>query len=70
MRRIRVLSLGLLFLSSVALMPRGQAADARLKPAFRRPEKDGWIFVHLEGSPRDVGYQHGYLLAPEIAAAR
>src|SRR5690242_10642535 len=29
----------------------------------------GWIYVHLEGSPHDIGYQHGYLLAPEIADA-
>ncbi len=27
----------------------------------------GWIYVHLEGSPHDIGYQHGYLLATEIA---
>jgi Phospholipase B len=32
-----------------------------------RADKNGWIFVHLEGSPPQVGYQHGYLLAPEIA---
>src|SRR5271169_3200215 len=25
------------------------------------------IYVHLEGSPHDIGYQHGYLLATEIA---
>ena len=30
-------------------------------------EQNGWIFVHLEGSPEHVGYQHGYLLAEEIA---
>ena len=29
--------------------------------------RGGWIYVHLEGSPHDIGYQHGYLLAPEIA---
>lgn len=27
---------------------------------------NGWIYVHLEGSPSDIGYQHGYLLANEI----
>ena len=31
-----------------------------------RHEKDGWIFVHLEGTPGEIGYQHGYLLANEI----
>ena len=34
-----------------------------------REDKNGWIFVHLEGSPGDIGYQHGYLLAPEIDTA-
>ncbi len=31
-----------------------------------RFDRNGWSFVHLEGSPRQVGYQHGYLLANEI----
>jgi hypothetical protein len=34
-----------------------------------RFERDGWIYVHLEGSPHDIGVQHGYLLASEIADA-
>jgi len=34
-----------------------------------RFERDGWIYVHLEGTPYDIGYQHGYLLAAEIADA-
>src|ERR1700679_3606849 len=42
-----------------------KAADARLKAAYRF-ERGGWIYVHLEGSPSDIGYQHGYLLASEI----
>ena len=43
-----------------------QGNAARLKPAYRF-ERSKWIYVHLEGSPADIGYQHGYLLAPEIA---
>ena len=39
--------------------------EARLKSAYRF-QRDGWVYVHLEGSPADIGYQHGYLLAPEI----
>ncbi len=31
-----------------------------------RTEKNGWIFVHLEGTPREIGMQHGVLLAGEI----
>jgi hypothetical protein len=47
-------------------LARGQAGDARLKGAFRRAPVNGWTFVHLEGTPAQVGYQHGYLLASEI----
>src|SRR6266849_3684011 len=32
-----------------------------------RHEKHGWIYLHIEGAPRERGFQHGYLLAPEIA---
>jgi hypothetical protein len=31
-----------------------------------REDKNGWIYVHLSGSPADIGYQHGYLVANEI----
>jgi hypothetical protein len=43
--------------------------DAELKGAFRRPEKSGWTFVHLEGTPHQIGFQNGYLLEPEIEDA-
>ncbi len=43
-----------------------ESSDVRLHGAFRNPQKDGWILVHLEGSPSAVGFQHGYLLASEI----
>jgi hypothetical protein len=32
-----------------------------------RHEKAGWIYLHIEGQPRERGFQHGYLLAKEIA---
>src|ERR1700734_1384641 len=44
------------------------SSDAILAKAYRF-ERGGWIYVHLEGSPHDIGYQHGYLLAPEISDA-
>jgi hypothetical protein len=44
------------------------SSDPRLQKAYRF-EKGGWTYVHLEGSPANVGFQHGYLLAPEIADA-
>ncbi|MCP5108129.1 MAG: hypothetical protein GY950_32375, partial [bacterium] len=31
-----------------------------------RFEKNGWIYIHIEGSPVLRGYQHGYWGAPEI----
>lgn len=43
--------------------------DPRLAGASRE-ERDGWIILHLAGSPRNVGYQHGVLLADEIAESR
>jgi hypothetical protein len=42
--------------------------DPRLAKAYRF-ESGGWIYVHLEGVPHDIGYQHGFLLAPEISDA-
>ena len=42
------------------------ANETELQGGFRNPAKDGWIFVHLQGSPSVIGYQHGYLLRPEI----
>ena len=48
---------------------RDTSADIRLKKCFRKPQQNGWIFVHLEGSPSEIGFQHGFLLAPEIEDA-
>jgi len=31
-----------------------------------REDKNGWIYIHLSGSPGDIGFQHGYLVANEI----
>jgi len=33
----------------------------------KRSERDGWICLHVEGDAKERGFQHGYLLAPEIA---
>lgn len=48
---------------------RGLNGDQAALAKTYRFERGGWIYVHLEGSPHDIGYQHGYLLAPEIADA-
>jgi Phospholipase B len=46
----------------------GGTSDPRLEKGYRF-QKGGWTYVHLEGSPAEIGFQHGYLLAPEIADA-
>src|SRR5260370_37239983 len=61
---------GLLLLLSFALTAapagsRDSQTDSRLKKSFRRPDQNGWIYTHLEGTPSELGFQHGYLLAPE-----
>src|SRR5579872_2600332 len=42
--------------------------DPRIAGAYTF-QRGGWTYVHLEGSPEQIGFQHGYLLAPEIADA-
>ncbi len=50
----------------VAPAPRAQAqADARLQGAYKFTD-GGWTYVHLEGTPEQIGFQHGSLLAAEI----
>jgi hypothetical protein len=39
--------------------------DSRLGSATRT-DKNGWIYISLAGSPSDIGYQSGYLVAREI----
>lgn len=70
MRHLFPATTALLLLSAVSLLPREVQTDARLKFAFRNPVQQGWVFVHLQGSPGEIGFQHGYLLAPEIADAQ
>ena len=44
------------------------SAQSPPKPE-QREEKAGWTIVHLAGSPAEIGYQHGFLLADEIVDA-
>lgn len=64
--KIKYTSWCALFIVSFLLSWTGHAGtDRRLGNAYRE-DKEGWVFVHVEGSPDEIGYQHGYLLAPEI----
>lgn len=56
-----VLALGLFALPLAA----GQPANGRLQGAFRF-ERAGWVYLHIEGPPRQLGYQNGYLAAAEF----
>jgi hypothetical protein len=59
------------FASSFASEAASHAAksQADLSGAYRLTEKNGWTFVHLQGGPHEIGFQNGYLLAPEIEEA-
>src|ERR1700680_2413159 len=58
-----VCSIILFAAAAATVKPKG---DDRLKGSSRRPAVNGWTVVHLEGTPAEIGFQHGYLLAPEI----
>ena len=66
--KVRWLVTVTLLIATLGCGLRAGAADARLDKAYRF-ERDRWIYVHLQGSPADIGYQHGYLLAREIDGA-
>jgi hypothetical protein len=66
MHRTAFLSAALLVGLAFTLVSRTPQADSRLKKASRAVERGGWIQVHLEGTPSEIGFQHGYLLAAEI----
>jgi hypothetical protein len=51
--------------ATLAAPPGSPPTDSRLQGAYRT-ERDGWVYVHLEGSPEKIGFQHGSLLAAEI----
>src|SRR5689334_5524930 len=50
---------------TVLPMPRLSRGADDLQGSYRF-ERNGWIYVHVEGPPERLGYQHGYLLAQEI----
>lgn len=70
MRRIILAALmvsAAIFLLVHTIRSRAESVPAELHGAFRLPEKNGWTYVHLQGAPHQIGFQNGYLLAPEIA---
>lgn len=70
--KLRILGavlLGLFVANSFAiklpLVGKADPVKERLGKSYRF-ERGGWVYVHLEGKPEDIGFQQGYLLAPEI----
>jgi Phospholipase B len=41
-------------------------SSAGAEPGYRF-DRGGWTYVHLEGTPAEIGFQHGRLLSSEIA---
>jgi Phospholipase B len=59
--------IAVLLVASCAGLHGAQAsADPRIKGAYTF-DRGGWTYIHLEGTPEEMGYQHGYLLAAQIA---
>jgi len=56
----------LLLAVALTLASSDPGTDPRLSKASRFAERNGWIQVHLEGLPGEIGFQHGFLLADEI----
>ena len=78
--QLRLCLLALLVTCSVVPLRRADAAETPTPPVctidpatvvrsgtgYRYPQA-GWIVVHIEGAPYERGYQHGQLLAAELA---
>ena len=57
-----VMALGL----PMSIHAAGRGADASPASPGYRFQRGGWTYVHLEGTPSEIGYQHGRLLSAEI----
>ncbi len=53
---------------ALAASPAPAPKDPRLAGSYTF-ERGGWTYVHLQGSPEQIGFQHGYLLATQIEDA-
>lgn len=67
----RLLAVALLWMVPFAFA--GAAVAATMPAAYAKKlagaymfKREGWTYVHLQGTPEDIGFQHGYLLEPQI----
>jgi hypothetical protein len=75
MKNPRTLASWSAVLAAAALISAGGCARKTASPpppelaAASRTDTNGWSFIHLEGTPHDIGFQHGWLMAAEIDEA-
>ncbi len=62
-----LLSVAVVLSLSAKTAPRSSDTPSEIQGAYRLAPKNGWTFVHLQGTPHQIGFQNGYLLAPETA---
>ena len=57
----------ILFINSTIIISKNLSSEEKgwLSKAYRK-DKNGWIFLHIEGKPFERGFQRGYLSASEI----
>lgn len=65
MRHAALLLLVAASLAAFAAPPADGPTDPRLTGSYKFTD-GGWTYVHLQGTPEQVGFQHGYLLTAEI----
>jgi hypothetical protein len=64
--RFRSCALALMFVGFIgAAHSQSASRPAELRGAYTFKDS-GWTYIHLQGTPHDVGFQHGYLLKDEI----
>src|SRR5512133_1552919 len=71
-KKVTILLLGLFICSALLHSQPDSRLTAEQKSWLAkatRHERDGWIYLHIEGKPLERGFQHGYLLAKEIKEA-
>src|SRR5579871_264691 len=61
----RCVSVAVVALTLILSGAAASAPDPRLAKGYRFA-RGGWTYVHLEGTPAEIGFQHGALLAAEI----
>lgn len=66
---MKILKILILILICTACQKNGQGISRKNYDKGYRFEKNGWIYVHIEGNPYERGKQYGYLIAPEFQKA-